>query len=100
MRLGKTRGAERVLRRLLRRDPDSPVLQARLAEALHKRRGTKAIEALELLDKLEERDLVPDAHGYVALAYLRRRTGDVDGHGRAMQRCRAMTASKTLCWTP
>jgi hypothetical protein len=100
VRLGKTRGPERVLRRLLRRKPDSPVLQARLGEALHRRRGGEAVEALEILGQLEQADLMPDANGYAALAYLRRRTGDLEGHARALARCRAMTSSKTLCWTP
>lgn len=90
MRIGKTKGAERTFRKLLSKDKDNPYLQARLAEALHKRRGHDAVEAWRIMDDLEERDLIPDAHGYAVLARLRKRNKDTAGHKRAIAACRAM----------
>lgn len=90
MRRGKTKGAERTFRKLLAKDKDNPYLRARLAEALHKRRGHDAVEAWRIMDDLEERDLIPDAQGYAVLARLRKRNKDTKGHERALAACRVM----------
>ncbi len=42
LRQGKTKRAERVLRNMLKKDTDNPLLRTRLAEALHKRKGDDA----------------------------------------------------------
>jgi hypothetical protein len=98
MRSGKTKGAERTFRKLLAKDKDNPYLQARLAEALHKRRGHDAVEAWRIMDDLEERDLIPDAHGYAVLARLRKRNKDAKGQERALAACRAMAGKRdTIC---
>jgi predicted Zn-dependent protease len=99
MRIGKTKGAERTFRKLLAKDKDNPYLQARLAEALHKRRGHDAIEAWRIMDDLEERDLIPDAHGYAVLARLRKRNKDSAGHERAIAACRAMAGKRDAVCT-
>ncbi len=90
MRRGKTKGAERMFRKLLAKDKDNPLLQARLAEALHKRKGLDAIEAWRIMNDLESRDLVPDAQSFVVLARLRKRDKDLKGEKRAMAMCRVM----------
>ena len=95
LRIGKTKGAERVFRNLLTKDQDNPYLRARLAEALHKRKGEDAIEAWEIMNDLEERDLVPDAHGYAVLAKLRQRSKDLEGHERAIKMCRVMAGKQS-----
>jgi predicted Zn-dependent protease len=98
MRRGKTKGAERIFRKLLAKDKDNPYLQTRLAEALHKRRGHDAVEAWRIMVDLEERDLIPDAHGYAVLARLRQRNKDASGQQRALVACRAMAGKHdALC---
>jgi hypothetical protein len=95
LRLGKTKGPERLFRNLLKKDKENPYLKARLAEALHKRRGDDAVEAWKIMDDLEERDLIPDAHGYAVLAKLRQRSNDVKGHERAIAACRVMAGDES-----
>lgn len=90
MRVGKTRGPERVFRKLLKKDKDNPYLRTRLAEALHQRRGEDAIEAWRIMDDLEARDLIPDARGYAVLARLRKRNKDLAGYDRAVMVCQRM----------
>lgn len=98
MRLGKSKGAERLFRRLLAKDKDNPLLQTRLAEALHKKHGHEAIEAWRIMDDLEERDLIPDAQGYAVLAKLRKRNKDLAGYERAMTACKQMAGKRAgLC---
>lgn len=97
LRLGKTRSAERYFRRRLKKDADNPFLLARLAEALSTRKGDDAIEAWKILDDLEKRDLIPDAHGYAVLARLRKRASDEEGYARAVTACRKMAADVSIC---
>ncbi|MBT8491590.1 MAG: hypothetical protein KJO07_00910 [Deltaproteobacteria bacterium] len=100
LRLGKTRSAERYFRRRLKADKDNPLLLTRLAEALAKRRGDDPIEAWKILDGLEKKDLIPDAHGYAALALLRKRASDEDGYDRAVTACRRMAPESKICPKP
>ena len=90
LRRGKKKNVARVFRALLKKDKDNPYLLTRLAEALHKRRGKDAVEAWQIIDDLEKRDLIPDAHGYAVLARLRRRAKDLKGYRRAIQQCSNM----------
>jgi predicted Zn-dependent protease len=94
MRVGKTKGPERVFRNLLKKDKDNPYLRTRLAEALHQRLGEDAIEAWRIMNDLEARDLVPDAQGYVVLARLRKRNKDSAGYARAVMVCQRMAGQR------
>lgn len=98
LRVGKVKRAAKVLRNLLKHDKDSPLLKARLAEALHKQRGDEAVEAWTIMDDLESRDLVPDARAYAVLAVLRARAKDAQGEKRALDRCREMAGKQqSIC---
>ncbi len=100
MRRGKSKGSVRFFRSQLAKDKDNPLLQTRLAEALHKRRGHEAIEAWRIMDDLEERDLIPDAEGYAVLARLRKRNKDQVGYQRAVTACQQMAGERSkLCST-
>jgi predicted Zn-dependent protease len=97
LRLGKSRVAERELRRLLRREPDSPYLLTRLAESLAGRSGDDPIEAWRILDQLEAKDLIPDADGYATLARLRARARDREGSKRAVTECLRRARDPRVC---
>lgn len=97
LRLGNARAAERRLRRLLRHDEQDPYLLARFAESLAERKGERAIQAWRILDDLEQRDLIPDAHAYAALARLRERAGDAEGQARAVRMCHLRASDRSIC---
>jgi hypothetical protein len=65
-----------------------PADRARYAEALS-RIDARAEEAVQILEDLAARDLMPDAWAYRALAEARTRTGDPDGARAATGECRA-----------
>ena len=94
LRTGKAKRAERVFRNMLKKDRDNPFLMTRLAESLHTRKGEEAVEAWRILDDLEERDLIPDAHGFAVLASLRARANDAAGELRARTRCKEMAGKQ------
>lgn len=81
------------LRRLNTAKKNNPAAETDLAEALAKLPETQP-EALATLDKLARKDLVTSAHGYAALAKLRKAAGDDDGHVAAMKKYEAL-AKKT-----
>jgi hypothetical protein len=79
-------------------NPDSPVFQARLAEALlvgDNPENTK--RASDLMEDLATRDLVPDAFAWVTLATTRRIAGDAQGSDAALTRCKRIAWTKKLC---
>ena len=97
LRLGRTRRAERQLRRLLRHDKKNPYLLTRLAESLAGRTGDDPIEAWRILTDLDKRDLIPDAEGYAALARLRERNKDSEGRDRALAQCLRRARTRKIC---
>jgi predicted Zn-dependent protease len=62
----------------------------------------KARDAQPILDDLEERDLIPEADTWAALAKLRKLQGDAAGQERATKRCvaRAGKLAPQICPTP
>tara|TARA_Y100001954_G_scaffold63282_1_gene68925 strand:+ start:125 stop:523 length:399 start_codon:yes stop_codon:yes gene_type:complete len=79
-----------------KRRPHDSLLKTRLGEALaalprHEK------EAKEILESLAKEDLLADAHGYAAFAGVLRATGERDGAEEALNRCRAMARSKSIC---
>jgi hypothetical protein len=82
--------------RLNEKKQDDPALQSELGEALAKVEGRQG-EALALLGKLAEKDLLASAEAYAALAALRGRAGDAPGREAAIQRCEAMAQDKGAC---
>ncbi len=95
VRTGRLALAMPVLRARLQAEPTSPVLRARMAEALM--RAQKSAAALAMLEDLERRDLMPDAHAFATLAALRGQRGDLPGRDRALARCELMAAAKRIC---
>lgn len=80
------------LRSLDERQKNNPAIQAELAEAL----STLPEHQQEALDKLEglaRRDLVPNPYAYRALARLRRLTGDEAGERAALEKADALHRS-------
>lgn len=77
------------LRRLSIAKKNNPAADTDLGEALARLPETQP-EALATLDKLARKDLVTSAHGYAALARLRKAAGDTDGHEAAMKKYEAM----------
>ncbi len=81
--------AREQLRALAAERPGDLRAQVRYAEALA-RFDAHRDEARAILAPLAERDLMPDAHGYAALARISE-TGSPE-HARAVERCRRMAA--------
>lgn len=53
--------------------------------------------ALELLEDLQERDLMPDAYAFATLATVYHRVGNPPARDRAFDRCRLRTEVPALC---
>jgi hypothetical protein len=78
----------------------SPVIKARLAEALSRDKAqaqTSKAEALQILETLEKDDLMPDADAWSTLATLRKNKKDPAGQDRAISECRKMAKDPSTC---
>ena len=69
---------------------NDPAVQADLGEALAKTANGK-VEALTILSKLADKDLMGSPHAYAALASLKQEKGDAAGASAAMTRCKEMS---------
>jgi predicted RNA polymerase sigma factor len=88
---GETLGwAVQALRDIEKVKANDPAVQADLGEALSKTSTGKA-EALTILSKLADKDLMGSPHAYAALASLKQAKGDAAGAQAAMSRCREMS---------
>jgi hypothetical protein len=88
--------AVRALRAIDQKRPNDPTLQADLGEALSKTAGGQG-EALTILQRLAQKDLMGSPHAYAALAKLRSQNGDSSGAEAAIKRCEEMSKSPGIC---
>lgn len=72
--------------------PDTPVILAALGEALATL-PEHLQEAYDILARLAARDVLPSAHGYRTLAYLRKLAGDPEGEQAALARADILVKS-------
>lgn len=79
--------------------PNEPSLQADLGEAMAHLPHLRG-QALAMLDKLAQKDLMGSPQAYAALAGLRAERGDATGAAVAMKRCEGMAATPTVCAVP
>jgi hypothetical protein len=77
---------------------NDPTVQADLGEAYSKI-PSKQGEALEILGKLADKDLMGSPNAYAALAKLRSDKGDTNGSAQALKRCEEMTTNPNTCKT-
>jgi tetratricopeptide (TPR) repeat protein len=77
--------------------PNDPTVQADLGEALSKLPHTRQ-EALSILQRLAQRDLMGSPYAYAALAKLRSDQGDVSGAEAALKRCEELSRKPSLCY--
>ncbi len=88
--------AVQAIREIDAKRPNDPTVQADLGEALSKLpHGQK--EALEILQKLADKDLMGSPHAYAALAKLRTAKGDLGGAEAALKRCEEMSKTPGVC---
>jgi hypothetical protein len=98
VRLGLERKAARAtLEALAKDDPEHPLLRARVAEAMSHGDDEDREAARETLEDLAQRDLVPDARAWGALARLRHAAGKATEAEDARARCRKLTFRKRTC---
>jgi hypothetical protein len=79
--------------------PNDPSVQADLGEAMAKV-PSKQADALAILSKLADKDLMGSPNAYAALAKLRSEKGDVAGSAQAIKRCEEMTKNPGVCRQP
>ena len=85
-----------VLRKLNAARAGDASLQADLGEALAKSPATQK-EALEILGKLANDDLIGSPQAYAALAKLRAANGENEKSAEAVKRCEGMTSTPSIC---
>lgn len=88
--------AIQALREIDAKRPNDPAVQADLGEALSKLSRTQG-EALTLLGKLADKDLMGSPFAYAALAKLRSDKGDTTGAETAIKRCEEMSKTPGVC---
>ncbi len=88
--------AVEILRAFDAQKKNDPAIQSELGEALAKSESTQG-EALELLEKLADKDLLTSPEAYAELAKLRADDGDEDGEIVALLRCKAMAPEANMC---
>ncbi|AKV01235.1 hypothetical protein AKJ09_07898 [Labilithrix luteola] len=88
--------AIQALREIDAKRPNDPTVQADLGEALSAVTHGQA-EALEILGKLADKDLMGSPFAYAALARLRSQKGDAAGAEAASKRCVEMTKTPGVC---
>lgn len=79
--------------------PNEPSLQADLGEAMAHLPHLRG-QALTMLDKLAQKDLMGSPQAYAALSRLRAERGDATGAAVAMKRCEGMAATPSVCAVP
>jgi hypothetical protein len=78
-----------VLRTLRTKMKDTPVIDARVAEALLRSTDAKATdEASTILEDLAARDVMPDAEAWASLAAVRQIKSDTAGRDAALVKCK------------
>jgi hypothetical protein len=88
--------ALRTLRRRVKEAPDDPIRQTDLGLGLFAFLDLHG-EAQLILEKLAARDLITNARAYFALSRLRAATGNLKGSAAALDICRKLDATGTLC---
>jgi len=93
---GNLAWAVQSLREIDQKRPNDPSVQADLGEALSKVPHGHD-EALAILQRLAQKDLMGSPHAYAALAKLRTDHGDRDGAEAALKRCEEMARGQGIC---
>ena len=98
VRLGRFEEALPVLSRLAAARPKSPRTQARYAEAMFAT-GDRWMRwnARDILERLEQKDLMPDAESWAVLAEIRRVEKDDAAFKRASERCKQIAKDASGC---
>lgn len=88
--------AVQAMREIDAKRPNDPTVQADLGEALSKLPRTRQ-EALSILQRLAQKDLMGSPYAYAALAKLRSDQGDASGAEAAIKRCEEMSKVPGVC---
>jgi hypothetical protein len=91
--------AAQAMREIDAKRPNDPTVQADLGEALSKLPANKT-EAMTILAKLADKDLMGSPHAYAALAKMKGEKGDTAGALAAIKKCEEMSKNTTICRTP